>query len=177
MVATAWDRAYAQTDDELKAAVKQRGPGSLATILSPFDTTEEMFLQAKYIRGIDPQAWILVNAVRVAGQDQVFKNPVSGQITYVIKAEKAPNRKGAEKVLTHFGGNGCEVGDLAAKVQARQIAGALVAVDPIPFNDADLKAALSGVSTLVTLATRPSAFATLIHFDAGVHVGGEIRRL
>ncbi len=154
---TAWERAYAQTDDDLKAIVKQHGPGSLATILSPFDSTEEMFLQVQYIRSIDPQAWTVMNPIRVAGQDQIFKNPTTGQITYVIKAEKAPNRKGAEKVLAHFGGNNCLLTDLAAKVKGKQIAGALVSVDPIAFNDADMKAALTGVTTLVTLATRPNS--------------------
>jgi NADH-quinone oxidoreductase subunit G len=154
---TAWDRAYAQADDDLKAIVKQNGPGSLATILSPFDSTEEMFLQVQYIRSIDPQAWTVMNPVRVAGQDQVFTNPTTKQVTYTIKAEKAPNRKGAEKVLAHFGGNNCLLSDLAAKVKAKQVTGVVVSVDPIQFNDADLKNALAGVAKLITLASRQSS--------------------
>jgi len=159
LVETVWDRAYAQSDDELKGLVKQQGPGSLVAVLSPFDATEEMFLQAQYVRSIDPQAWLVINPVRVAGQDQVFTNPTTKQVTYTIKAEKAPNRKGAEKVLAHFGGNTCALGDVAAKIQAKQIAGAVVAVDPIGFNDDQLAAAVTGLSTLVTLATRPSKVA------------------
>src|SRR5262249_22014491 len=62
-----WDAAYKHLEEELKAAVKQHGAGSTVCILSPFDGTEEMFLQIKYARSIDPAAWLVMNPVRMEG--------------------------------------------------------------------------------------------------------------
>ncbi len=121
-----WHDAYALVESKLKNAVATNGPGSLACVLTPFDSTEEMFLQAKYVRSIDPQAWIIVKDPHVDGQDIIFKNPTSGQVTFTVKAEKAPNRKGAEKIAAHFGGNRCSLSDLAGK----KIAVAVVSADP-----------------------------------------------
>jgi NADH-quinone oxidoreductase subunit G len=121
-----WEQAYAAVDSALKAAVQSSGPGSTACVLSPFDSTEELFLQAKYARSIDPQAWLVVKPAPVVGQDQVFKNPANGQVTFTLRAEKAPNAKGAQKIAAHFGGNVCAPADLAGKT----IAAALVSADP-----------------------------------------------
>jgi NADH-quinone oxidoreductase subunit G len=127
LTAVTWDTAYKAADDALRAAVASGGPGSTACILSPHDATEEQFLMAKYARSIDPQAWIAVEAPTVDGQDQTFKNPANGQVTFTLRAEKAPNRRGAEKVAAHFGGNVCSVQDLAGK----KIGAAIVSTDPI----------------------------------------------
>ena len=145
-----WDAAYGKVKSDLAAA--QKGPGSLAAVLSPFDSTEEIFLQIKFIRSLDPQAWLCLTPSHVAGQDQVFTNPVTKATTYVIKAEKAPNRVGAEKMLKHFGGNVCSLSDLPSK----KISAAVVSADPFPYNDAALAQALAGLSTLITLTTRKS---------------------
>ncbi|MEI8197416.1 MAG: molybdopterin-dependent oxidoreductase, partial [Phycisphaerae bacterium] len=151
---TSWQRAYAQTDEDLRTIVKEKGPGSLAAVLSPFDATEEMFLQAKYIRSIDPQAWLILNPPKIAGEDHIFKNPQTKAVTYTIKAEKAPNRVGGEKILAHFGGNTCDLTTLAAHLKAKKVLGLLVSVDMINHNDEDHKKLLVGATTLVTLATR-----------------------
>jgi len=149
---TTWDRATAQVGESLRSAYANGAGGNLAAIFSPFDSTEEMFLQAKYVRSLDPQAFLALNPSRIAGEDQVFKNPATGAVTYVIKGEKAPNRVGAEKILAAFGGNVCGLGDLAGK----KIAGVIVSLDPIEHNDAQLAEAVAGIKTVVTLATRPS---------------------
>jgi NADH-quinone oxidoreductase subunit G len=128
-----WPTAYQAVETALKNAVAQNGPGSIACILSPHDSTEELFLQARYIRSIDPLAWIVVKTPRTAGNDQVFKNPANGQVTYTIKAEKAPNLKGAQKIAAHFAGNQCSANDLAGK----KIAATLVSADPFLPADAD----------------------------------------
>lgn len=151
---TSWDRALGQTDEDLRAIVNEKGQGSLAAVLSPFDATEEMFLQARYIRSIDPQAWLILNPPKVGGEDQIFKNPQTGAVTYILKAEKAPNRLGGEKILTHFGGNTCDLATLAGHLKAKKVLGLLVSVDMINHNDEDHKKLLVGATTLVTLATR-----------------------
>jgi anaerobic selenocysteine-containing dehydrogenase len=145
-------------EEELKAAVKQHGAGSVVCILSPFDATEEMFLQIKYVRSIDPQAWLVMNPVRVEGEDQVFKNPTTGQVTFVIKAEKAPNRVGAEKMMKHFGGNVCHLGDLHEKIKNKKVTAAVLASDPFPATHvADYRQVLGGIQTIVRLGTRGGA--------------------
>ncbi len=121
-----WEDAYKLVDDTLKAAVAKKGPGSLACIVTPFDATEEIFLQIKYVRSIDPQAWVIVKDPHVEGEDIVLKNPTTGQVTFTVKAEKAPNRKGAEKIAAHFGGNRCTMAELGGKT----IAAAVVSSDP-----------------------------------------------
>lgn len=150
---TSWERAYAQTDEDLRAIVKEKGPGSLATVLSPFDATEEMFLQAKYIRSLDPQAWLVLNPPKVVGEDQVFKNPQTGVVTYTIKAEKAPNRVGGEKMVAHFGGNSCDLATLAAHIKAKKVVGLLASMDPINHNDEDHKKNLTA-TTVIALGSR-----------------------
>jgi NADH-quinone oxidoreductase subunit G len=151
-VEISWKAAYKQVQDDLRAAVKQHGPGSTAVIVSPFDATEEIYLQIKFARSIDPQAWLVVSPVRMAGEDQVFKNPTTKQVTFTIKAEKAPNRKGAEKMVAHFGGNTCALGDLAAK-KPRAV---LFASDPLPpANEGQIKAALEAAPVVIRLGTRP----------------------
>ena len=151
---TTWESAYKQIAEDLHAIVKEKGPGTLAAILSPFDSTEEMYLMCSHIRAIDPQAWLVLNPSKIAGADQVFKNPTTGAVTYTIKAEKAPNRTGGEKVLKHFAGNSCDLATLAAHLKAKKVAGVVVAIDPIPHNDDDLKKLIVGASTLITIATR-----------------------
>jgi NADH-quinone oxidoreductase subunit G len=153
-----WESAYEHAEQSLKNAVKQNGPGSLACIVSPFDATEEIFLQIKYLRSIDPQCWLVMNPVRVDGMDQIFKNPTSGQVTFTIKAEKAPNRKGVEKMFAHFGGNTCLLPELHEKVKNKKIAGALLASDPFPAaHVVDYKQDFAGIQTLIRIGTRGGA--------------------
>ena len=126
-----WEQATQLAEEKLRGAVKIGGSGSLVCIVSPFDATEEIFLQIKLARSIDPQCWLTMNPVRVDGMDQIFKNPANGQVTFTIKAEKAPNRKGAEKMFAHFGGNACSFVELEQKVSGGKIAAALLAsADP-----------------------------------------------
>src|SRR5690242_14158101 len=80
-----WDLALQQMDQTLKQTVANNGPGSLACVVTPFDATEEIFLQIKYVRSIDPQAWIVVKDAHSDGQDKVFKNPANGQVTFTLK--------------------------------------------------------------------------------------------
>jgi NADH-quinone oxidoreductase subunit G len=146
-----WEDAYAQVGELLRSAVAKNGPGSLACSLSPFDSTEEMYLQIKYVRSIDPGAWIVLQSPRIDGEDKVFKNPANGQTTFTLRAEKAPNRRGAEKMMAHFGGNRCTLAEIASK----KIAAVLISADPIrPHNvDERIKAA-ANVPTIIRLGMR-----------------------
>ena len=59
---------------------------------------EEAWLLATFIRGVAPQATLVLGHVPVVGQDQTFRKG------FVIKAEKCPNRRGIESILQHLGG-------------------------------------------------------------------------
>ena len=150
-----WEQAYPQAEEKLRGAVKTGGPGSLVCIVSPFDATEEIFLQIKLARSIDPQCWLTMNPVRVDGMDQIFKNPATGQVTFTIRAEKAPNRKGAEKMIAHFGGNTCAFAELEGKASGGKIAAALLASDPFAATHvANYRQTLEGIKTVVRVGSR-----------------------
>jgi NADH-quinone oxidoreductase subunit G len=142
-----WESAYASVGEMLKASVTQNGAGSTAAIVSPFDSTEEVYLQIKYVRSIDPNAWIALGPVRTEGQDKTFKNPATGQETFTVRAEKAPNRKGAEKIIAMFGGNTCGFAELGGK----KISTAVFASDPVGGVD---EGAVAGIKTVIRLGTR-----------------------
>jgi NADH-quinone oxidoreductase subunit G len=61
-------------------------------------TTEEQFMLACVVRAIDPQATLALGPVPIVGADETFKGG------FVIRAEKCPNRRGAERVLAAVGG-------------------------------------------------------------------------
>jgi NADH dehydrogenase/NADH:ubiquinone oxidoreductase subunit G len=148
-----WDAAYAKVESTLRDAVAKNGPGSTLCAVSPFDSTEEIFLQIKYVRSIDPQAWLVLPPVRVDGTDKVFKNPGNGQTTFTLSAEKAPNRKGAEKMLAHFGGNICQIADIPSK----KIAVAVVSADPIrPHNVDERNKAALAIPKIIRLGMGPA---------------------
>jgi NADH-quinone oxidoreductase subunit G len=68
----------------------------LAAILSPFLAVEEAYLLARYVRGIDPEAFLALGPVPIVGEDERFPNG------FTISAEKCPNRRGVEEVIAHF---------------------------------------------------------------------------
>ncbi|MCG3178698.1 MAG: hypothetical protein BIFFINMI_01027 [Phycisphaerae bacterium] len=93
------------------------GPGALAAVLSPMWTTEEQFLLARLVRGIDPQATLAVGPVPLVGRDETFR---SG---FTIYAEKCPNLRGARRVLAAMGGPQATFDELIAAVSAGKLKG------------------------------------------------------
>lgn len=98
-----WD-AVSQADAELKKQHQEHGDGSLFAVLSPMLATEEAYLLASYIRGIDPQATLVLGPVPRAEQDEVFRHYITKQETFRIQAEKVPNRAGVQRIIERFGG-------------------------------------------------------------------------
>jgi NADH-quinone oxidoreductase subunit G len=86
-----WEKLPALLRDRLKA-------GPTAVVLSPMLSCEEAWLLAKFIRGLDSQAVLVLGYVPVVGQDQTFRKG------FVIKAEKCPNRRGIETIIQRLGG-------------------------------------------------------------------------
>jgi len=84
-------RAASTALDRLGAAIKQWGPGGVAGIASGFATNEELFLFGRLLDrfGIRVAACL----TRREGEDRRLA------CGFVIDAEKAPNRRGAERIL------------------------------------------------------------------------------
>jgi len=74
------------------------GGRGIVVVLSPMMSCEEAWLLATFIRGVAPQATLVLGHVPVVGQDQTFPKG------FVIKAEKCPNRRGIETILQRLGG-------------------------------------------------------------------------
>jgi len=85
-----WTRLPDELTARLTVAKKLTG------VLSPHLTVEAAYLLAKYLRSIDPQARLVLGHVPVVGTDERFANG------FTIRNEKCPNRRGVEKVLSHF---------------------------------------------------------------------------
>ncbi len=153
-----WTAALKLAEDDLRGTLAAAPATNLVCLVSPFDGSEEIFLQIKYARSLDPHAWIVVNPVRSTGTDQVFKHPQTGTVTYTLHAEKAPNRTGAEKIAAHFGGNLCSFADLAEKIKTKKIAAALLSADMLPTADEEnYSKILAGINTIVRIGLRKGA--------------------
>ena len=115
LVATEWTPLAADLDKQLRSA------GKLAGVLSPHLTLEDAYLLAKYLRGIDAETKLYLGPVPVEGEDETFKNG------FTIHAEKCPNRRGVEQVLTHFAGNVATFEEFLADAAAGNVEAAWVA--------------------------------------------------
>ena len=94
---------------ELNAKLKKAG--HLAVVLSPHLTTEEAYLLAKYVKSLDSHAVLALGPIPTEGTDEKFRNG------FVIHAEKCPNRRGVEKVISSLGGELLSWGDFVAKAE------------------------------------------------------------
>ncbi len=104
-----WTQTMPEIDERLRQA------GRPAALLSPHLTVEEAYLLAKYVRSLDPQAVVALGPVPVVGQDEVFKNG------FTIRAEKCPNRRGVEEVVTHFMGRVTTLDDVLSGIESGDI--------------------------------------------------------
>jgi NADH-quinone oxidoreductase subunit G len=109
-----WSQALREIGERFRAA------GRLAAVVSPHLTVEEAYLLAKFVRQIDPQALIVAGPAVVLGDDETFKNG------FTIRAEKCPNRRGVEEVVSHFMGRVATLDELIAAIEAGDVRAAWV---------------------------------------------------
>jgi NADH-quinone oxidoreductase subunit G len=103
---------YSEAVKELKddfAEHLRKHPGAVWAVLSPFLTTEEAYLAARWLKGQSNQVKLALGFVPVIGQDDTYPkdrrgNPVQ-PVKFTIRAEKCPNRRGVEEVLKLFEGS------------------------------------------------------------------------
>jgi NADH-quinone oxidoreductase subunit G len=103
-VETGYPAAVEQAATDLKGLVAANGAGSLYAVLSPMMACEEAYLLGTLIRQWDPQALLVLGPVPTTGQNETFKNSLTGKQTFEIQAEKVPNKNGVNRVLAMLGG-------------------------------------------------------------------------
>jgi NADH-quinone oxidoreductase subunit G len=127
--------------------VKQRlaAAGRLAAVVSPHLTVEEAYLLVKFVRSLDPSAVLAMGPVHVEGQDEKFPGG------FTIHAEKAPNRKGVERILAHFAGKVTSFDEFVDHLDTKTIRGAWVSggYKKTDWNDDVTARKFAGLDTLV----------------------------
>ena len=100
---------------ELRDRLRQ--VGHLAAAISPHLTVEEAYLLARLIRAADPNAILAVGPIPTRGEDEHFPNG------FTIRAEKCPNRRGVEAIVSHFMGRLVTFDDLHAELGSGTVRG------------------------------------------------------
>jgi len=133
-----WPQLVPELDARLRKA------GRLAAVVSPHLTVEEAYLLGTYIRSLDPQAVLAVGHIPTEGADEKFPTG------FTIRAEKCPNRKGVEAVVSKLCGSVANWGDFLGQVESDSFAAVwLTGGYKTPWNDADVAAKFSGANLLV----------------------------
>jgi NADH-quinone oxidoreductase subunit G len=150
-----------------------RDGGKIAAVISPFLTVEEAYLLASYLKDLSPESVLAIGPVPSKGQDLTFKPDQTqgrtGDTSFVvprpftIHAEKCPNRKGVEAVLTHFQGSVIPFEALASRAGSGEFAALYFTSDAIdPFESEDeAKALRAGAKFLVVQDTLVTPLAQL----------------
>jgi NADH-quinone oxidoreductase subunit G len=106
LVPLSWTEATTEIRQAFTTAAKD-GAGVVG-ILSPFLTCEEAYLLAKFLKGLSPLVRLALGPVPVVGADDTYPKDRRGQpaqpVKFTIRAEKCPNRRGVEAVLSRFQG-------------------------------------------------------------------------
>jgi NADH-quinone oxidoreductase subunit G len=119
-----WDALPELIRFRLGEVVRERGGHSIGAQLSPVMACEEAWLLASFIREIAPEAALALGPVPAEGTDEHF--PVGAapeKAKFVIRAEKAPNRRGVEMVLQAVGGEIIEHDALWERVKKGELSG------------------------------------------------------
>ena len=117
-VSLEWSDLPAEINRDFEKVAKS---GRLAAVLSPHMTVEEAYLLATYVRGIDPEAILAVGPVPIEGEDETFANG------FTIRAEKCPNRRGVEAIVSRMGGTLRTFDELVSQLGELNVKGIWVA--------------------------------------------------
>lgn len=104
-----WIETLALTRRAIAKAIGKNASGFTA-LLSPMMTVEEAYLLANYLKSLNKSVRLAMGPVPEVGVDDVYPKDPKGKAVdakdakFIIRAEKAPNRRGVEMVLKHFEG-------------------------------------------------------------------------
>jgi NADH-quinone oxidoreductase subunit G len=98
-----WDKALDDAARLLKTTARDKGSGSLALLASPMLASEEAYLLARLVRGLDPEALLAIGPVpfddRYGRDEQDRPRNRTFPGGYTVYAEKAPNARGVRRAL------------------------------------------------------------------------------
>jgi NADH-quinone oxidoreductase subunit G len=125
-----WADVVRSLRQELADAARRDG-SAVAGVLSPFLTCEGAYLLAKYLKGLSGQVRLALGPVPVLGEDDTYPKDRRGRpmepVTFTIRAEKCPNRRGVEEVLRHFQGEVIPFAEVVRSAEAGQLQALYVA--------------------------------------------------
>jgi len=150
-----------------------RDGGKMAAVVSPFLTVEEAFLLASYLKELSPESVLALGPVPSSGQDLTFTPDQTkgrtGDTSFVvprpftIHAEKCPNRRGVEAVLSHFQGEVIPFEVIARRVGAGEFQALYFTSNAIDAwnSESEAQAFRGGVKYLVVQDTLVTPLAQL----------------
>jgi NADH-quinone oxidoreductase subunit G len=150
-----------------------RDGGKIAAVVSPFLTVEEAYLLATYLKGLNPDNVLAIGPIPTRGEDLTFKPDQTkgrtGDTTFVvprpftIHAEKCPNRRGVEAVLTQIQGSVIPFEEISKRVGSSEFQALYFTSNAIDAwdLDAEAKALRAGVKFLVVQDTLVTPLAQL----------------
>jgi NADH-quinone oxidoreductase subunit G len=137
-LAIEWPQLVREVDAKLRRA------GRIAAVISPHLTVEEAWLLGTYFTALKQDAVLAVGPIPMVGQDERFP---SG---FTIRAEKCPNRKGVEAIVSRLGGGLMNWGDFLGMLDNESFDAVwLTGGYRMPWNDAQAAERFSGVKTLI----------------------------
>ena len=102
-----YERTIAEVRDRFVEQVRS-DPALVWMILSPFLTVEEAFVAAKWLKKRSRLVNLAMGPVPIDGEDDTYPKDRRGRpispATFTIRAEKCPNRRGVEEVLSQVQG-------------------------------------------------------------------------
>jgi NADH-quinone oxidoreductase subunit G len=160
IVSRDWDVIMPEVRRALSETARRADKG-IAAVLSPWMTVEEAYLLCSYLRSLSANVSLAMAPVRVVGEDDKYPKDVHGRsvepVRFTIRAEKAPNRRGAEAVLRHFAGDVLPMGDVLGRAGAGDFAAIyLVGGDPDGWITDAQAAALEKVPAVIVQDILPS---------------------
>lgn len=107
------NREWSELPQELDGRLRQAG--RLGAVISPHLTVEEIYLLCQYLRGLDERALLALGPIPVAGDDESYPQG------FTIRAEKCPNRRGAEAILARLGPGLMTFDDLLQRLESESL--------------------------------------------------------
>jgi NADH-quinone oxidoreductase subunit G len=162
---------HAEVIAAIKSALRdavQKEASAVVGVLSPFLTCEEAYLFAKYLKSMTRAVQLAIGPIPTVGDDDTYPKDRKGKAIepdpsgarFTIHAEKAPNRKGVEKILNHFQGRVIPFDDVVKQADAGKLKAVYLAAGYPPRTPGWVTAAqaeaLGKVPTLILQDLAPS---------------------
>lgn len=131
-----------------------------AGVISPFLTVEEAFLLCRLLHKWHAQVLLAVGPAPAFEADETFPGG------FVISAEKCPNRRGVEAIVSHFAGGLIAWDELLERAGRGEFDAAWVSAgSPLPWIDAEQASRLGNVAHLVVQDLFPSPLSERAAFE------------